>query len=96
MDQENLADIDCNLQLILGDLNTVTRMMEDGQPCTQILHKIGTIQRALWFLGNSLIACQVRESIRFLQDNPDTDAQTIEISRLQDLYKEMIRTPYLK
>jgi DNA-binding FrmR family transcriptional regulator len=96
MDQENLANIDCNLQLILGDLNTVTRMMEDGQPCTQILHKIGTIQRALWFLGNSLIACQVRESITFLQDNPDPDARAIEISRLQDLYKEMIRTPYLK
>jgi len=96
MDQEKLANVDCNLQLILGDLTTVTSMMENGQPCTQILQKIGTIQRALWFLRYSLIACQVRESIVFLQNNPDPDDRAIEISRLRDLYNEMIRTTFLK
>jgi len=96
MQQEDLINIDRNLQIILDDLKTVTSMMEERQPCNQVLHKIGTIQRALRVLGYSLIACQVGESIAFLQNNPDPDARTIEISRLQDLYKGMLRTPYLK
>jgi DNA-binding FrmR family transcriptional regulator len=96
MKQAELLNIDRNLQVILEDLNTVTRMMEDRHPCNQVLHKIESIQRALRVLGCSLIAYQVRESIAFLQNNPDPDARIIEIVRLQDLYKEMIRTPYLK
>ena len=96
MKQEELVNLERNLQIILADLNSVTRMMEDRQPCNQTLRQIGTIQRALRDLGYSLIACQVRESIALIQTNPDPDARTIEISRLRELYKEMLRTPYMK
>jgi DNA-binding FrmR family transcriptional regulator len=96
MQQDDFVKVECELHLILENLKTVTCMMEDHQPCTQILYKIGMIQRTLQLLRDSLLACQVRESIAFIQNNSDPDACAMEISRLPDLYKEMIQTPFLK
>lgn len=92
MKQEQLANIDCYLQAIVADLNLVTRMMENQDPCHQIMQRIGMIQHTLKILGCSLIICQAQESIAFLQNNPDPDAQASEIKRLRDLYTEIIRT----
>lgn len=94
MKNEQLANVDRYLQIILTDLSSVTRMMEDQQPCNQILQKIGTIQHALRILGCSLIICQAQESIVFLQNNPDPGAGAIEITRLRDLYTEILRSQY--
>jgi DNA-binding FrmR family transcriptional regulator len=96
MEQKELVFLTCYLQVILADLKTVTRMIEDQRPYNQIIFQIGAIRRALRVLGYSLIACQVRESVAFLQGNPDLAAQTIELSQLQDLYEEIIKTPFLK
>lgn len=96
MEQRELVFFTCYLQVILMDLKTVTRMIEDQKPYHQIIYQIGAIRRALRILGYSLMACQVRESIAFLQDNSDLAAQTIELSQLQDLYKEITKTPFLK
>jgi DNA-binding FrmR family transcriptional regulator len=96
MKHEELVKTDHRLHVILEDLIAVSRMMEDGEACSQILHRIGTAQRALRVLGCSLIASQLRESIALIQNNPDPETQSIELSRLRDLYTEMIRTPFLK
>jgi DNA-binding FrmR family transcriptional regulator len=96
MKREELVKTDHRLQVILEDLIAVTHMMEDGEACSQILQKIEIARRALRALGYSLIACQLRESIALIQNNPDPETQSIEFSRLRDLYTEVIRTPFLK
>lgn len=96
MEHEELVKTDHRLQVILEDLIAVILMIEDGEACNQILQKIATVQQALRALGYSLIACQLRESIVLIQNNPDPETQSIELSRLRDLYTEVIRTPSLK
>lgn len=96
MEHEELVKTDHRLHAILEDLIAVTRMMEDGEACSQILHRIVTARRALRVLGCSLIACQLRESIALIQNNPDLETQSIELSRLRDLYTEVIRAPFMK
>lgn len=96
MEKRELVFFTCHLQGILTDLKTVTHMIEDQRPYSQIIYQIGAIRRALRVLGYSMIACQVRESVAFLQDNSDLAAQSIELSQLQDLYKEITKTPFLK
>ena len=91
MQPEELVRTDHKLHLILNDLIVVTQMIEDGETCNQILQKIGTAQRALQVLGCSLIACQLRDSITLIQNNPDPETQSIELSRLRNLYTEVIR-----
>ena len=95
MKREDLVKTDHRLHTILEDLIAVTHMMEDGEACNQILQKIGTARRALRALEYSLIACQLRESIALIQNNPDPETQSLEFSRLRDLYIEVIRMPFL-
>jgi DNA-binding FrmR family transcriptional regulator len=96
MNREELVKTDHRLHIILEELIVVTHMMEDGEACNQILQKIATAQRALRVLGCSLIACQLRETIALIQSDPDPETQSINLSRLRDLYLEVIRTPFLK
>jgi DNA-binding FrmR family transcriptional regulator len=96
MNREELVKIEQRLHIILEELIAVTHMLEDGEACSQILQKMGTARRALRALEYSLIACQLRESIALIQNNPDPDTQSIELSRLRDLYIEVIRMPFLK
>jgi DNA-binding FrmR family transcriptional regulator len=95
MNREELVKIDHRLHIILEELIAVTHMMEDGEACSQILQKIGSARQALRALEYSLIACQLRESIALIQNNPDPETQSIEFSRLRDLYIEVIRMPLL-
>jgi DNA-binding FrmR family transcriptional regulator len=68
-------------------------MVKDEQPCNQILCKIGLIRQALRSLRRSLIAHKIQDSILVIQNHPDSEIQLLELSRLQDFYREMIQDP---
>lgn len=91
MRHAELVKTELRLHTILEDLAAVTHMMEDGETCSQILHKIGAVRQALCEVGCFLIACQLRESIALIQCKADPTTQHIELSRLRDLYIETIR-----
>jgi DNA-binding FrmR family transcriptional regulator len=95
MNQKYLVDINCQLHAVLTTLKTVTHMIEEKKPCSQILCQIGTVQHSLWNIRSNMISSQIRESSLVILNTPDVNIRQRELSRLLDLYKENKQTSFL-
>lgn len=88
-------EINQRLRCAAGHLNAVINMVEAQKPCGQVLHQICAVQGALRTVGILLISSQTQESETIIRDHPDPEIRGAELLRLQELYREMLRTPFL-
>ncbi len=74
------------LKTAAGHLRSVIAMVEDGEPCDQVLHQLGAVQAALAAAGGTIVDYQVESSAKIILRNPSTEARVAELERLITLY----------
>jgi hypothetical protein NreA len=74
------------LKTAAGHLRAVIAMIEDGEPCDQVLHQLGAVQAALAAAGGTMVDCQVESSAQVILRHPSTEARVAELERLITLY----------
>ncbi len=89
-DQRAVVD---RLKSATGHLRAVTRMVEEGQPCDQVLCQLGAVQAALCAAGSALLDSQVETSADIILRNPSAQARVVELERLVTLYGLLIQHP---
>ena len=78
------------LKTAAGHLRSVIAMIEDGEPCDQVLHQLGAVQAALAAAGGAVAGCHPalagESSAGIILCNPSTEARVAELERLVTLY----------
>lgn len=90
-----MFEISQRLCFAAKDLENITRIVEAGGCCEQLLRKIRFVQEELHMAGCSLLTLQKLRSERIIMDDPDPAIRLVEIMRLYEIYNEMTRFHYL-
>jgi len=77
-----------------GHLRAVIRMVEEDEPCEQVLHqpcpepaeRVGAVEAALRAAGGILLDCQVQRCVEIILHNRCADERVAELERLARLY----------
>lgn len=75
------------LRTIIGHLEGVITMLEDGRPGEEVLHQLCAVQAALRATGYVLLQNQMEDSLAFIRENPCADERQAELEKLCDLYR---------
>lgn len=73
-----LLDISANIKILI-------EMVEQEQPCPQILCHITAIKKQLQKLKIDLFICQINQSTLIIQNNSDVFVQLRELDKLREL-----------
>lgn len=91
-----LVDKQCVIQWLRtaeGHLHAVAQMLEDEQPCPQILQKLNAVQCALQTTGSQLLSLEIHRCAQMIQDDPCPERQGDQLVHLVDLYLLASRYP---
>lgn len=78
-----------------GHLHAVTCMIEDNQPCEQVLHQLGAVQASLRAAGLTLLRDQLESSAEVIRNDPHPEERAAELKRIVNLYRLLCRKPSL-
>ncbi len=82
------------LRTACGHLDSVTRMVEAGQPCEKIIHQLGAIQAAIREIGLAIIEKEILLSSEIiLTDDSDDEDKEIAARHILDLFI-LLTKPY--
>ncbi|KAA3644092.1 MAG: NreA protein [Chloroflexi bacterium] len=70
-----------------GHLGAVVQMVEEGQPCEEIMHQLLAVQAAIKAAGHRLVKNQFEHSAKILLNSECEDTRVNETERLLQLYK---------
>jgi len=80
-------------QAILQELRTaedqlqaVSQLLEQDQPCRQVLQQLQAAQSAMGAAGSQLLRLEVERCLQAIQDDPSLEQRCEELSRLLNLY----------
>ena len=69
-----------------GHLHAVGPMLEDDQPCQQVLHQLNAVRCALEATGSQLLLMEVERCLQAIRENPCPEQCGEELARLASLY----------
>lgn len=78
-----------------GHLSAVIRMVENDQPCEEVLHQIAAVRAALNAISLQLLKQQLCNSTALITADPCPDRRCTELNRLLDLYRILSKEPSL-
>ncbi|MHB8776599.1 MAG: metal-sensitive transcriptional regulator [Anaerolineales bacterium] len=87
------SEIIRRLRCAAGHLNAVIEMVEEGEPCEQVLHQLGAVNAAIRAAGSKLIICQAQSIESIILDSPSPQKLLAELKRLQSLYTIFLQYP---
>lgn len=76
-----------------GHLSAVIKMLENDQPCEEVLHQIGAVRAALNAISLQMLERQLHNSADLITSDPCPDRRCTELSRLLDLYQIFSKEP---
>jgi DNA-binding FrmR family transcriptional regulator len=83
VDSQALADVVRRLRRAQGQLGGVIRMIEDGQPCADVVTQVAAVSRALDRAGFKIIATGLRQCLLDTDASPQqAAAERAELERL--------------
>ncbi len=90
MKPDRQSEISRRLRCAAGHLNAVIEMIENGQPCEQVLHQLNAVEAALHAAGVMLLTWNVRQREALILASPSPEQRAAELKRLQSLYKILL------
>lgn len=69
-----------------GHLRAISGMLEDDEPCQQVLHQLNAVQCAIEAVGSLLLQMEVERCLRAIRDNPCPEQRCEQLARLVNLY----------
>lgn len=69
-----------------GHLQALSRMIEADQPCSQVLHQLNAVQRALEAAGLLLLRIEVEHCVQAIRQNPSIERDYEQLTNLANLY----------
>lgn len=86
MELNQQPDIVFRLRTAAGHLDAVIRMVENGQPCEEVLHQLNAVQSALHAAGTKIICCEAGSIREDIVNSASFPKRAVELRRLQSLY----------
>ena len=87
------SEIMRRLHCAAGHLNAVIEMVEEGEPCEQVLHQLVAVNAAIRAAGSKLIICQVQSIQNNILDSSSPKQRLVELQHLQSLYTIFLHYP---
>ena len=87
------SEIIRRLRCAAGHLNAVIEMVEEGEPCEQVLHQLGAVNAAIRAAGSKLIICQAQSIQNNILDSSSPKQRLVELQHLQSLYTIFLHYP---
>lgn len=76
-----------------GHLAAVIKMVENDQPCEEVLHQVAAVKAALNAISLQILKQQLQNSTDLIASNPCPDQRCTELTRLLDLYRIFSKEP---
>ena len=86
MQADNTIVIVSRLRSAAGHLRAVTRMVENGAPCGEVLHQLNAVQGALRAVARELLAEHLVESERIIKDSDCPIERALAVDHLMEIY----------
>jgi hypothetical protein NreA len=93
MKPKQQSEIIRRLRCAAGHLNTVIEMVEEGEPCEQVLHQLGAVKAVIRAAGSRLIICQAQSIQSIILDSSSPKQRLVELQHLQSLYTIFLHYP---
>lgn len=87
MQADDNKDVLFRLHSASGHLNAVVQMVEEDQPCEEIMHQLLAVQAAIKATGHYLVKKQFEHSANILLTSDCEETRSSESVRLLNLYK---------
>lgn len=89
MEQENAKNIHRRLQKIIGQLNAIDKMVDDGVTCVDILIQINAAKSALHKVGQIVLEGHVKHCMKDAINHGDSDKSLDELARAIEHFSRM-------
>lgn len=86
MRSANTAEIVSRLRSAAGHLRAVTRMVETGAACGEVLYQLNAVQSSLRAAARELLAVHLVESERIIKDSDCPKERALAVDRLMEIY----------
>lgn len=69
-----------------GYLRAISQMLEEDQPCQQVLQQLNAVQSAIESASSHLLRLEVERCLQAIRENPCPEQRCEELARLASLY----------
>lgn len=89
MEKEIAKNTHIRLQKIIGQLNAIDTMIDDGQSCINILIQINAAKSALHKVGQIVLENHIRHCMRGGMENGDIDNSLEELAKAIEQFSRL-------